>query len=83
MELTARKDAITSAKTSLETVYAKTLGKTEVEINADQELVKEINMTIATTESAFNSFNGTTKSIKLSIESGLHFYKFHDFPLVY
>lgn len=74
MELMARKDAITSAKTSLETVYANTLGKTEVEINADQQLVKEINMAIAATESAFNSFNGTTKSIKMSIESGLHLY---------
>jgi hypothetical protein len=74
MELIARKEAITSAKTSLETVYAKTLGKTEVDINADQELVKEVNMTIAAMESAFNSFNGTTKSIKMSIESGLHLY---------
>lgn len=72
-ELTARKEAISNAKTSLETSYAKTLGKTEQQIQEDQGFVNEITNNIAAIESAFNSFNGTIKTIKMSIESGLIF----------
>ena len=70
-ELTARKDAISNAKTALESTYAKTLGKSEKQIQEDPGLVSEITTNIATIESAFNSFNGTVKTIKMSIESGL------------
>ena len=61
-ELTARKEAISNAKTSLETSYAKTLGKTEQQLQEDQGLVNEITTNIAAIESAFNSFNGTIKT---------------------
>ena len=68
-ELTARKEAMDTAKTQLEGVYAKTLGKTEKEIQETTELHTEITRALAKMEAAFNSFNGTIKSIKLAIDS--------------
>ena len=70
-ELAARKDAINNAKLALESSYAKTLGKTEKVIQEDGGLVSEINGHIAKIEAAFNSFNGTIKSIKTAIDSSL------------
>ena len=70
-ELAARKNAITTAKLALESTYAKTLGKTEKAIQEDGDLVNEINGQIAQIEAAFNSFNGTIKSIKTAIDSSL------------
>ncbi|CAL1168542.1 unnamed protein product, partial [Cladocopium goreaui] len=67
-ELDARKTAICAAKTSLESCYAQTLGKTDETIHADQKLLETINTNLANCESAFTSFNGTIKSIKLAID---------------
>ncbi|CAL1141803.1 unnamed protein product [Cladocopium goreaui] len=67
-ELGARKDAITSAKTTLESSYAKTLGKTDAQIQEDKELLETITTSLANVEAAFTSFNGTIKSIKLAID---------------
>lgn len=70
-ELAARKAAISNAKLALESSYAKTLGKTEKVIQEDGDLVNEINGHLAQIEAAFNSFNGTIKSIKTAIDSSL------------
>lgn len=70
-ELAGRKDAIVNAKTALENCYAKTLGKQEKDILADADLIQEVNTQLATVESAFTSFNGTLKSIRMAIDSGL------------
>ena len=53
--------AITNAKTSLE------LGENRT-ANPGRPRSREGNYHVATMESAFNSFNGTIKSIKVSIE---------------
>ena len=70
-ELAARKNAIANAKLALESTYAKTLGKTEKTIQEDGDLIDEIHGHIAQIEAAFNSFNGTIKSIKTAIDSSL------------
>jgi len=79
-ELAGRKDAIVNAKMALENCYAKTLGKQEKDILADADLMMEVNTQIATIESAFTSFNGTVKSIRTAIDSGLEDF-FHIFFL--
>ena len=66
-ELGARKDAIAVAKTALEGSYAKTLGKTDKEIQDDQDLFETLTKNLAGVEAAFTSLNGTIKSIKLAI----------------
>jgi hypothetical protein len=55
----------------LESSYAKTLGKTDAQIQEDKELLETITTSLANVEAAFTSFNGTIKSIKLAIESRL------------
>ena len=70
-ELGARKTAISNAKLALESTYAKTMGKNEKAIQEDGDLVNEINGHLAQIEAAFNSFNGTIKSIKTAIDSSL------------
>ena len=70
-ELAARKNAIANAKLALESTYAKTLGKTDKALQEDVDLLNEINGHIAQIEAAFNSFNGTIKSIKTAIDSSL------------
>jgi hypothetical protein len=53
----------------LEGVYAQILGKSDPEIQADSKLAELIQSNLANVESAFTSFNGTIKSIKLAIDS--------------
>ncbi|CAL1167635.1 unnamed protein product [Cladocopium goreaui] len=67
-ELNARKTAIATAKTGLEGVYAQILGKSDPEIQGDSKLAELIQSNLANVESAFTSFNGTIKSIKLAID---------------
>ena len=70
-ELGARRDAITAAKTALESRYAKTLGKSDKDIQDNAELFESLTKNLADVEAAFTSFNGTIKSIKLAIEPRL------------
>lgn len=67
-ELTSRKNAILEAKSSLETVYAQTLGKSEQDLLKNQTLTQEIAKHIASVDAAFTCFNGTIKSIKMAID---------------
>lgn len=70
-ELSARREAITAAKAALEGSYAKTLGKSDKQIQDDQLLYDTLTHNLANVEAAFTSFNGTIKSIKLAIEPRL------------
>ena len=68
-ELTARKDAITAAKADCEASYAATLSKSDADIQKNPTLMSTITTNLAKMDSAFTSFNGTIKSIKLAIDS--------------
>jgi prefoldin subunit 5 len=71
-ELDARKTTLENAKSNLETIYAKTLGKSEKEIAENQALMEELQTNMAAVDASFTSFNGTVKSIKQAIDAQLN-----------
>lgn len=75
-ELGARKDAINKAKVALEGCYAQTLGKSDEVIQADKDLLQTITSQLVNVETAFTSFNGTIKSIKMAIDTWLKMFFF-------
>lgn len=67
-ELDSKKKAIEDAKTTVEDLYAETLGKTDKEINENTDLVQRVTKSMGSVDAAFTSFNGTLKSIKGALE---------------
>lgn len=71
-ELDSKKKAIEDAKTTVEDLYAETLGKTDKEINENTDLVQRVTKSMGSVDAAFTSFNGTLKSIKGALDTQLN-----------
>ena len=82
-ELESRKRTIEHAKTELESVYAKSLSKTDQEIGADKPLLESIQKNMAALDAAFTSLNGTLKSTKQAIDTQLEYILNIDIGIMY